>query len=80
MTCEQLVELVTAYLEDQLPLEERTAFEEHLARCPGCETYVAQFRTTVGLLGELPPASISTEARRDLLAAFAEWRVPRQHT
>jgi anti-sigma factor RsiW len=74
MTCEELVELVTAYLEGALPGADRRAFDEHLALCPGCETYLAQFRTTIDLLGELPEESLSAAARERLLAAFTGWR------
>ena len=74
MTCEEFVELVTAYLEGTLPDEQRLAFDEHLALCPGCDRYLAQFRTTIDLLGELPEESLSSPARESLLNAFAQWR------
>jgi anti-sigma factor RsiW len=74
MTCEELVELVTAYLEDTLSAEDRRAFDEHLGLCPGCDRYLAQFRTTIDLLGELPEESLSSPGRERLLDAFAEWR------
>ena len=74
MTCAELVELVTAYLEGTLSDEERRAFDEHLALCPGCDRYLHQFRTTVELLGELPEESLSAPARERLLDAFAQWR------
>jgi anti-sigma factor RsiW len=74
MRCNEFVELVTAYLEHQLPTEQRAAFEEHLRLCPGCDRYLDQFRTTISLLGELPERSISPAARTTLLDAFAGWR------
>jgi anti-sigma factor RsiW len=74
MTCEELVELVTAYLEDTLPADDRRAFDEHLALCPGCDRYLTQFRTTVDLLGQLPEESLSSPGRERLLDAFAQWR------
>ena len=74
MTCAELVELVTAYLEGTLSDEERRAFDEHLALCPGCDRYLHQFRTTIELLGELPEESLSPPARDRLLDAFAQWR------
>jgi anti-sigma factor RsiW len=74
MTCKEFVELVTAYLEGTLTGEQRTAFDEHMELCPGCDTYLEQFRTTIGLLGELPEESLSSPARERLLDAFAEWR------
>ena len=73
MTCEELVELVTAYLDGALAAEQQRAFDEHLALCPGCEHYLDQFRTTIGLLGELPEESLSAPARDRLLTAFAAW-------
>lgn len=74
MTCAEFVELVTAYLEGTLPADQRVAFEEHLALCPGCETYLEQFQTTIDLLGELPEESLSSPAREQLLDAFGAWR------
>jgi len=74
VNCETFVELVTAYLEDQLSPSERAAFEEHLSLCPGCDTYLDQFRRTIALLGELPERTISPAARTSLLDAFAGWR------
>jgi len=74
VNCQTFVELVTAYLEDQLPPSERAAFEEHLSLCPGCDTYLDQFRSTIALLGELPERTISPAARTCLLEAFAGWR------
>lgn len=73
MTCQELVELVTAYLEGTLPEEARTAFEEHLEECAGCAAYLDQMRATVELLGQLPPASLSVTARDRLLSVFSDW-------
>lgn len=74
MTCEEFVELVTAYLEGTLPAEDRAAFDEHMALCPGCDRYLAQFRTTIDVLGELSEESLSSPGRERLLDAFAQWR------
>ena len=74
MTCQELVELVTAYLDGSLPDDQRRAFDEHLAACPGCDRYLDQLRTTIDVLGELPEESLTTPARERLLEAFAEWR------
>jgi anti-sigma factor RsiW len=74
MTCAEFVELVTAYLEGTLPGEQRAAFDEHMALCPGCERYLEQFQRTIDLIGELPEESLSSPGRERLLDAFAEWR------
>jgi anti-sigma factor RsiW len=74
MSCKELVELVTNYLEDALPPEERLRFDEHLAICPGCVTYVEQMRQTVVTTGGLREESIPPETREALLDAFRDWK------
>jgi anti-sigma factor RsiW len=74
LSCQELVELVTDYLEGALAPEERNRFERHLAGCDGCGVYLAQFRQTLDLTGRLTPETLSRQAERDLLAAFRGWR------
>jgi anti-sigma factor RsiW len=74
LTCQELVELVTAYIEGTLPPDERARFDAHLVVCPGCVTYLAQMRQTISLLGTLTEASLSPQARDDLLEAFRRWK------
>ena len=73
MTCAEFVELVTAFLDGALDSDTEARFVEHLALCPGCDTYLEQFRQTIDALGELPQESLSDEARDRLLAAFDHW-------
>jgi anti-sigma factor RsiW len=74
MMCEQFVELVTEYLEDTMDADTRQRFEEHLALCPGCVTYLDQIRETVRQAGRLQPQDLSPAARDNLLRAFDDWR------
>jgi anti-sigma factor RsiW len=74
LACQELVELVTDYLEGQLPAAEHARFDEHIAACDACTRYLEQMRVTIIALGHLPPESLSPEAERDLLAAFRDWR------
>lgn len=74
LTCQELVELVTAYIEGALPPEERVRFEAHLAGCRGCTSYLEQMRQTIRLLGTLAEMSIAPQARDDLLLAFRRWK------
>jgi len=74
LTCQELVELVTEYLEHALPPRERNRFEEHLTTCPGCRIHLAQVQETIRALGRVPPESLSERAERDLLAAFRGWK------
>jgi anti-sigma factor RsiW len=50
MTCQELVELVTDYLEGALPPDDAERFEAHVASCEGCETYVEQMKSTIALM------------------------------
>ncbi len=74
LTCKELVELVTEYLEGTLPAHERARFEEHLEDCPGCATYVEQMRQTIRLLGTLSENGLDPRARDELLQVFRDWK------
>ena len=74
MACIELVEVVTAYLEDSLADDDRRHFEVHLKECPYCVEYVEQFRQTIDAMGELTAESIVPETREKLLEAFRGWR------
>jgi anti-sigma factor RsiW len=73
MTCQEVVELVTAYLEGAMTPADRARFEEHLDLCDGCARYLAQMRRTIELVGRVPEESLSTGARQRLIDAFADW-------
>ncbi len=73
ITCRQLVELVSDYLEGRLDAPARERFEAHLAVCPDCREYVDQVRHTVSALGRLPEESLTGATRDELLRAFADW-------
>jgi anti-sigma factor RsiW len=65
---------VTEYLEGTLDTREQTRFERHIDGCDACTAYLDQMRETISALGHIPPESLSPEAERELLAAFANWR------
>lgn len=75
MTCAELVELVTDYLEGDLDEQTARRFEEHLALCPGCQTYVEQIQQVIRTAGQVGEDDLSPEARSGLLSAFWQWRV-----
>ena len=74
LSCQELVELVTDYLEGALPPEDAARFEDHIGRCTGCAAYLEQIRQTIVLAGRLTPESLPPEAERVLLDAFRGWR------
>jgi len=74
LTCQDFVELVTDYLEGALDDDTVRRFEEHLALCAGCETYLSQMEETASRLGEIPVESLSAETQATLLSAFRDFR------
>ena len=74
LTCRELVELVSDYLEGALPPGDHARFEVHIAGCAHCAAYVRQMRETLVLLGTLPADELSQEAEADLRAAFRNWK------
>lgn len=73
MACDELVELVTAYLDGSLDPDTRVRFDEHLLECDGCASYLQQFRSTVATLGAVGDDEIEPAFRRKLLDAFKNW-------
>jgi predicted anti-sigma-YlaC factor YlaD len=73
LSCKEVVELVTAYLEGVLESSEHLAFDEHLAECEACGEYLEQMRQTVRLTGRLREESLPPELRDELVSAFAGW-------
>ena len=70
MSCEELVELITEYLEGALGAADRARFEAHLADCDGCTTYLTQLRQTIRAVGALRADGIEPGARDELLRVF----------
>ena len=73
LTCAELVELVSDYIEGALALDDRVRFEEHLTICSGCANYLDQMRTTIALSGRLGVDDLTPEVRADLVDAFRGW-------
>jgi len=73
LTCHEVIEIITDYLEGALPVDDRHRVEEHLAICDGCTTYLEQMRETIRLTGMLTEEQIPEDQKRDLLEAFRTW-------
>lgn len=68
LSCDEMVELVTAYLEGALGPDDTVSFEAHLGLCPGCRIYLDQFRETIRSAStlaesEVPPRRHGRSAR-----------------
>ena len=76
LSCREIVEMVTDYLEGDLDADTTTALEAHLDLCPGCVRYVEQISETVTTLGDVSSDNLSTEAQAGLIEAFRDFRRP----
>jgi hypothetical protein len=74
VTCQEVVELVTDYVERALPPAEASLFEQHVNFCDGCEWYLQQMRTTIETVGRITEEDVPPETRDRLLTAFREWK------
>ena len=74
MSCQELVELITEYLEGTLPIAEQERFEAHLGICAGCTNYLQQMRQTIHTLGQLTEETIAPQTRDELLQVFRNWK------
>lgn len=74
LACQDLVELVTDYLEGALSERDRKRFEAHLRNCDGCTEYLDEMRATIRVAGTLAPEAISKAMRDRLLRSFRDWK------
>jgi anti-sigma factor RsiW len=74
LACQELVELITDYLEGALPDDDQIRFEQHIAGCPHCTAYLEQMRDTIRALGHLSEADIPDTAMDELLETFRAWK------
>lgn len=74
LICQEVVEMVTDYLEGALARRQRRRLEAHLADCPHCTEYLAQIRATIRLTGRLEPDALSPRMYEDLAEVYRLWR------
>jgi anti-sigma factor RsiW len=74
LTCQEVVEAITDYLEGTMGGDERRRFDAHLAECYHCVRYLEQMRYTLAALGRLDEESLSPAFRDRLLESFRGWR------
>jgi predicted anti-sigma-YlaC factor YlaD len=74
LDCQDVVEVVTDYLEGAMAPEDRRRFDRHLADCDGCRHYLEQLRTVIRLAGRPTVAAVPPDTMAGLLRAFRDWR------
>ena len=70
ITCQEVVEVVTDYLEGRMSPEDVAIFEAHLELCDGCRWYVEQMRVTIAAVGRIDEADVPDEMRETLMTAY----------
>jgi anti-sigma factor RsiW len=74
LACQEMVELITDYLEGALSRSQRRRFDAHLAGCEHCTEYLAQMRETIRLTGRLREQDMTDEMREEFTTLFRRWR------
>jgi len=74
LVCQQMVELITDYLEGSLPRSVRRRFEAHIAGCEHCSEYLEQMRTTIRLTGRLRAEDLSPQMSEEFAAIYRRWQ------
>ncbi len=74
LVCQQVVELVTDYLQGGLSRSQRRRFEAHLAGCEHCTEYLQQMRETIALTGRLRVEDLTPQMRDEFSALYRSWR------
>ena len=72
--CQEVVEMVTDYLEGAMPTADRRRLEHHLAGCRHCTEYLAQMRETIALTGRLTPEDLTPDVSAELTDLYRRWR------
>ena len=70
LVCQQIVEIITDYLEGSLPRSQRRRFEAHLEGCEHCSEYLEQMRLTINLTGRLRTDDLTPVMREEFAALY----------
>jgi anti-sigma factor RsiW len=74
LTCRELVEVITDFVEGAMSDADRARFERHLGECAGCAAVMSQFRTTIEVTGRLTEDQVSEDQRDAMREVFRRWR------
>lgn len=77
LSCKEITQLVTEYVEGTLPLRDRIRFQLHIGMCRHCRAYLRQMRLTAKTLGYLPEPELPPDVESELLSRFETWKASR---
>ena len=67
LDCEDVVDYSSAYIENDLKPDKRSAFQAHLSKCGPCQAFVVTLSSTIGAVGRLPGISAPSALKQSLL-------------
>jgi len=74
LTCRELTEVITDYLEGRMSFMDRLRFRAHIGMCRHCRAYLDQMKHTIRTISKLPPEDIPPEVQAQLLERFRDWK------
>lgn len=74
LTCQEITELVTEYLEGRMGTEDRLRFEKHVGLCRHCRAYLSQMRKTTQMLGKMSSEPVPDRVMAELRETFRGWK------
>jgi predicted anti-sigma-YlaC factor YlaD len=74
LTCRELTEIVTDYIEGRMSLWDRVRFQLHLGMCTHCRAFVRQMRLARSANAAVPSPELTPELKEALLARFRDWK------
>lgn len=70
--CERFQDVMSEYIDAELPAEDATALEQHVASCPACAGYLETLRETVALCRSTPRPCLGRDCVERAIAAARE--------
>lgn len=74
LTCQELTEIITDYLERRLTPMQSISFQLHLGMCRHCREYLRQMKMTIRTLGMMPKLEVPENVQDELLKRFRDWK------
>ena len=74
ISCREMTELITSYLEGRLSFGQWLSFQMHLGMCRHCRAYLQQMRMTVRLTGQIGAEPMPADVEAELLRRFRDWQ------
>ena len=70
LTCQQLIDFIMSYLDNDLPDDQRAEFDRHMAACPSCVDYLKTYEKTVQLAKSCADDPVPADVPESLVQAI----------